>query len=223
MIGNTRKTAAPTRISTRTVVVSKSMRIVDADTRKEVREQRLLLLEQDNYIEEIELFKDDDAYEDISDDGKGPSNKRRKKKDTNKSLLLGMIGNNTWLMKKVKPLERVLFEAGYHASKPSTASRQHIQRIGNNGDSDDGNDNQSRIEQVKADDIVTAAATAASQIDSRPNYVAVAATPSILPPRHFCSICGQVGQYACIRCGRRSCCIECMENHQTNSCMKTAY
>jgi zinc finger HIT domain-containing protein 1 len=52
------------RASTRNVVLSKAMKYVDEETRKEFRDKRLLALEADNYIEnESVLAADDDAYE----------------------------------------------------------------------------------------------------------------------------------------------------------------
>jgi len=52
------------RVSTRTKTISKSMRLVDEDTRREVRERRIQQLEADNYMEEQSALvaDDDDAY-----------------------------------------------------------------------------------------------------------------------------------------------------------------
>lgn len=47
-----------------------------------------------------------------------------------------------------------------------------------------------------------------------PNYVTAAATPSALPPRPFCSVCGYWGRHACARCGMRYCCLKCQETHK---------
>jgi zinc finger HIT domain-containing protein 1 len=51
------------RASTRTIVVSKAMRTVDKETRREVRDKRITMLEADNYEEEATIDYDD-AYED---------------------------------------------------------------------------------------------------------------------------------------------------------------
>ena len=52
------------RASTRNVVLSKAMKFVDEETRKEFRDKRLQALEADNYVEnETKLGADDDAYE----------------------------------------------------------------------------------------------------------------------------------------------------------------
>ncbi len=52
------------RTSTRTSKLSKAFKTVDEDTRREIREQRLLTLEADNYNEqELTGERDDDAYE----------------------------------------------------------------------------------------------------------------------------------------------------------------
>lgn len=44
-----------------------------------------------------------------------------------------------------------------------------------------------------------------------------AATPSALPPRHFCSVCGYWGRHACARCGMRYCCLKCQETHKVRT------
>ena len=51
-----------------------------------------------------------------------------------------------------------------------------------------------------------------------PNYVTAAATPSPLPPRPFCSVCGHWGRHACARCGMRYCCLKCQETHKVGGC-----
>ena len=53
-----------------------------------------------------------------------------------------------------------------------------------------------------------------------PNYLSIAAEPSKLPTRHFCSVCGSFGRYTCVRCGSRFCSIRCNGNHKETSCMK---
>ena len=53
-----------------------------------------------------------------------------------------------------------------------------------------------------------------------PNYLSVAAAPSTRPPRHFCSVCGFIGQYSCTRCGMRYCSLKCNANHKETRCLK---
>ena len=50
------------RASTRNVVLSKAMKHVDEETRREFREKRLQALESDNYVEGEVAQVDDDAY-----------------------------------------------------------------------------------------------------------------------------------------------------------------
>jgi zinc finger HIT domain-containing protein 1 len=50
------------RSSSRNVVLSKAMRYVDEETRREFREKRLQSLECDNYEESAGLAQNDDAY-----------------------------------------------------------------------------------------------------------------------------------------------------------------
>lgn len=56
--------------------------------------------------------------------------------------------------------------------------------------------------------------------DNNPNYVNIAAGPSKLPMRHFCSVCGYLGKYSCVRCGSRFCSIRCNENHKETRCLQ---
>lgn len=53
-----------------------------------------------------------------------------------------------------------------------------------------------------------------------PCYVSVAASPSIRPPRKFCSVCGYWGTYSCTRCGMRFCSLKCNNNHKETRCLK---
>jgi zinc finger HIT domain-containing protein 1 len=50
------------RSSTRNVVLSKAMKHVDEETRREFREKRLQALECDNYVEMEAAQQEDDAY-----------------------------------------------------------------------------------------------------------------------------------------------------------------
>ena len=52
------------RSSSRITVLSRAMKVVDAETRKEVRDKRIQQLESDNYVEEQDAHNDDDAYVD---------------------------------------------------------------------------------------------------------------------------------------------------------------
>ena len=54
----------------------------------------------------------------------------------------------------------------------------------------------------------------------KPNYVTAAAGPCSHPPRSFCSVCGYVGHYTCVRCGMRYCSIACQRTHQDTRCSK---
>jgi hypothetical protein len=57
-------------LAARTVVISKAMKIVDSDTRIEVKDKRLRTLEADNYNMDVQVVEDED-YSDES----GVSNK----------------------------------------------------------------------------------------------------------------------------------------------------
>lgn len=95
------------RSSTRTVVVSKAMSKVDEGARDEARDRRLQMLEADNYVEAEIQGEDDDATYD--DEGDGVMQRKKKQK------LISKVGVNLnkWALRRVKPLERVVFEEGY--------------------------------------------------------------------------------------------------------------
>eukprot|EP00602_Paraphysomonas_sp_CaronLab_P003546 CAMPEP_0185028074 /NCGR_PEP_ID=MMETSP1103-20130426/13566_1 /TAXON_ID=36769 /ORGANISM="Paraphysomonas bandaiensis, Strain Caron Lab Isolate" /LENGTH=78 /DNA_ID=CAMNT_0027562335 /DNA_START=52 /DNA_END=289 /DNA_ORIENTATION=+ len=67
------------RTSTRTTVVSKAMRKVDSDTRKEAKDKRLRMLEADNYNDEPTTTADDDDYSDDNEEAKTKKRKVRAK------------------------------------------------------------------------------------------------------------------------------------------------
>ncbi|CAN0363103.1 unnamed protein product [Pylaiella littoralis] len=104
----TRKTTK--RASGRTVVLSKSMRVVDEETRKQVKDARLEALEADNYTEDQGGDQDDEFALDEDDDrgdrqrgrsrvGKAPSNKGKNKGE-----------KDVWKERKFKSLHQVLYE-----------------------------------------------------------------------------------------------------------------
>jgi len=97
------------RSSTRTVVVSKAMKVVDEDTRREHREKRLATLEADNYVEDASA---DDAYGDDEDDegGDGSPAAKKKKARASKSSS-GAV--NKWALRRPKPLEKMILEQAY--------------------------------------------------------------------------------------------------------------
>lgn len=51
-------------------------------------------------------------------------------------------------------------------------------------------------------------------------YDAIAAKPSIKPPRPFCSVCGYHAAYTCTRCYTRFCSIPCGNLHNETRCLK---
>lgn len=99
------------RSSTRTVVVSKAMAKVDEGARFEARDRRLQMLEADNYVENESAAPDDDAAYD--DDNEGVMQRKKKQKLINK---VG-VKLNKWALRRVKPLERLVFEEGYNKGK----------------------------------------------------------------------------------------------------------
>lgn len=64
--------------------------------------------------------------------------------------------------------------------------------------------------------------TPANMSSFDPNYYSVAATLSVSrkeKSRHFCAVCGYLGDYSCVRCGARSCSLRCQTSHQETRCL----
>jgi zinc finger HIT domain-containing protein 1 len=55
------------------------------------------------------------------------------------------------------------------------------------------------------------------------NYLTIASQPSVYPPRHFCSLCGSLSSFSCVRCGSRYCCVNCYGTHKETMCLKFGY
>ena len=53
-----------------------------------------------------------------------------------------------------------------------------------------------------------------------PNYVTTTSSPPDHPPRSFCSVCGYLSCYTCVRCGMRYCSIPCQRTHNDTTCIK---
>ncbi|CAF87323.1 unnamed protein product, partial [Tetraodon nigroviridis] len=47
-----------------------------------------------------------------------------------------------------------------------------------------------------------------------PNYLSAVAPPSVVPPRHFCCVCGFPSHYTCPTCGGRYCSSRCLCTHR---------
>ena len=160
--------------SSRNVVISKAMRYVDEETRREHRERRLQSLECDNYMES-ELTgqvdgKDGDEYDEEERDV-GPKAKKKRLATVSKS-------SNKWASRAVKPLERLLLDNGIVPSM-------------------------------------------AGSVGMEVNYYSAMALPSVYPPRQcFCSVCGYLSNYSCVRCGSKYCSIKCNEHHKETKCFK---
>lgn len=101
------------RSSTRNIVISKAMRYVDDNTRKEYHDRRIQALECNNYIENeqnisIPIDDDiDDDYNNDSDDNK--INKKKNRKLLNKK---NISIKSKWETKVIRPLERLLLDNG---------------------------------------------------------------------------------------------------------------
>ncbi|KAI7863892.1 hypothetical protein BDF14DRAFT_1839543 [Spinellus fusiger] len=54
----------------------------------------------------------------------------------------------------------------------------------------------------------------------RPNYFTCNADPSNYPARYFCTVCGFISNYKCIRCGMNYCSVKCLGTHKETRCLK---
>lgn len=99
------------RSSTRTVVVSRAMRTVDAETRHEVCNKRLSMLENDNYVDDESDWQDE-AYGDDGGDKGGAGGGAGGAPKAKKSKLL-QAGMSKWALRRNKPLERIIHEQAY--------------------------------------------------------------------------------------------------------------
>lgn len=107
-------TTMKSRTSSRVRTLSKSMRLVDDETRKEHRNMRLLMLEADNYVEGRSQEGEDENDEDFAEVEKEDHKKSHKRKHSKN--LLSSMSTTKWNQKKVKSLERIIFEQGYNMS-----------------------------------------------------------------------------------------------------------
>ncbi|OQR86981.1 hypothetical protein ACHHYP_09634 [Achlya hypogyna] len=99
------------RYSGRTVKISKAMKHVDEETRKQVRNARLDALEADNYVEPTDDGEDEDLY--IEDDSGTPSKKPLKSRAKAKSkgtVVPVSISGRRRIVRKVKSLAHLIFE-----------------------------------------------------------------------------------------------------------------
>ncbi|KAI8082656.1 uncharacterized protein B0P05DRAFT_537910 [Gilbertella persicaria] len=51
-------------------------------------------------------------------------------------------------------------------------------------------------------------------------YQTCSVSPSIYPPRNFCSVCGFSSNYRCLRCGMKYCSTQCLSTHMETRCLK---
>ena len=123
------------RHSSRTTVLSKAFRVVDAETRQEVRNKRIQQLEADNYGDadvdgqSAVHGQDDEAYQDDSDDS--TQKKKKKKVKPQKTVPFGtaMGGSSAKRStRKVRSLDRIVMEQGYqyHLQPAATGKSKQL-------------------------------------------------------------------------------------------------
>lgn len=191
------------RQSTRQVKLSKDFKVVDEETRRAFREQRLVQLEQDNYNEQ-EIYGgggDDEGYSDVSVHivpNIVPYNiyrmipqvqKEKNQKFQTKSLRIRRT-NGKYIM--FSTILLINFITICRLNRPPKSLERILLDNG--------------ISPENKDDV---------------NYFTVVADPpSNRAKRPFCSVCGYYGVYTCTRCGSRFCSIRCNESHKETRCMK---
>ena len=124
------------RHSSRTTVLSKAFRVVDAETRQEVRNKRIQQLEADNYGDaDVDgqsalAGQDDEAYQDNSDEEESNQKKKKKKMKQQKVLPLGAGGSTKRSTRKVRSLERIIMEQGYqyHLQPPISMGKKSTEK-----------------------------------------------------------------------------------------------
>eukprot|EP01032_Pedospumella_encystans_P023024 gene23024-26078_t len=235
------------RASTRNVVLSKAMKHVDEETRREFREKRLQALESDNYIEGEVAQVDDDAYAESDDEG--GAQKRKKAKGNAKN---NINIKSKWATKVVKPLERILLDNGivYETSRPqrksvpapeemevddefeqrtcvpaNSSSSGNLKNLGKGSSSNlsklGTTKNASAASNLNLKSAMSSDSQSFGNNTDEVNYYTIAAKPSAFPARQcFCSVCGFIGHYSCTRCGSKFCSIKCNESHKETRCFK---
>lgn len=169
----------------RNSVVSRAMRVVDNDTRREVRLKRLLSLEADNYNEEVGGGGGDDAYDDNSSEEDGVDDGEVKKSKKRSSSTAGSSSGG--IKRKGSGLATSGFSLQGVKDKWASRRPRSLDKI------------LDEYQQSNAPVQVDADGTNAMEV----NIITAMVRPSRLPTRHFCSVCGYQGKYACIRCGMR--------------------
>jgi hypothetical protein len=145
-------------------------------------------------------------------------------------------------LKRIKPLERMIVEQGYEqsASKNGTGfgvmSTSYVSATSGSRTSnrtvpsrtaafieiDEMDEDGEDIQFLQPHQQQQQQSRQRSQEDNA-NYVTVTAEPSQLPARHFCSVCGYIGKYSCVRCGLRYCSNRCNNHHTETRCLKASY
>jgi zinc finger HIT domain-containing protein 1 len=189
------------RSSSRTSVLSKAMRVIDAEQRQEVRSKRLIALEADNYNETQTIGENNDAYEDEVDGDEPTTKKMKVSKAASKK--------SKQKARKIRSLDRIIDHQLYMKVKEAQPESK--------AQNDDGND---RGEENRLDEGIVKRPYIYTSSGQTINYLSVAAPPSVRPPRQFCSVCGYFGSYSCVRCGMRFCSIRCNKSHKETRCLQ---
>jgi hypothetical protein len=202
---------ATKRVSSRTVVLSKAFKTVDAETRKEFAERRIQALEADNYIEH-EVGTDDAADDEYKNEDEVNAHVLFISRTINYDLVIFLYQDEGKTQKKKRA------RAGTSAAKSKWLAQQLILEIlilcshcliGLRATR-----KPKSLERVIFDEIADGGA------GDRPNYESIAAQPSNTPHTKFCSVCGYIGSYSCTRCGQRFCSVRCNTSHKETRCLK---
>ena len=169
-----------------------SRAILDADARQHARAAHVATLEQDNHIEEV-----DEEYKD-------------KDEDADEQVLVGAAG--------AKAAKGAKGGKGGKGGKAAAGGK----RKGRDSDAEGGagkaggKRGKARVSLLELVDKLGMRDEGAVE----PNYVTAASSPPQHPPRSFCSVCGYLSCYTCVRCGMRYCTIACQRTHNETTCVK---
>lgn len=176
------------------------------------------------------------------------SNMKNKQKAAQKGMKQKL---SKWMTRKFKPLERIIEEQGYQYATLNQNKNEDasvvvkIEHQIENNDSVDENvtpstvaegpvgkkrkltQTKSRKQEQQLGGKLSKTQMVQSYESLDPyqhiNYLTIATPPSMYPRRYFCSICGAIGTYSCLRCGTRVCSSHCSESHKETACLKFGY
>jgi hypothetical protein len=153
-------------------------------------------------------------------DSEAPRKKRAKKDNGKGKGAAAGSRSLTWLNRPPKNLERVMMDNGL--SPDMSYSLVSPQESNDEPQSGPRKVTYAQLCQNRGwnFDSVNYYSVAARFTATSVNAVgAIGVTSPYERSRHFCAVCGYLGDYACTRCGARSCSLRCQTSHQETRCL----